>query len=129
MNLRELVIDEYQRTVTNHPTIPKELKKALRVYERVPAFLDNITKELAAPAFKNHSNNQIRKIIEDSTVFFINLVQRRAEEKAMSTAEMNRLKQAEVDKAVLNKAADTGIIDEEVIDVLKRQSESEKIGE
>lgn len=126
MNLRELVIDEYQRTVTNHPNIPKELKKALRVYERVPAFLDNMCRELSVPAFKNHSNNQLRQIVSDATMFFISLMQRRSEEKMFSEAEKNRLRQIEVDKAILNKAADSGIIDEEVISVLKK--ESTKIG-
>lgn len=129
MNLRELVIDEYQRTVRNHPTIPKELKKALKVNERVPAFLDNITRELSVPAFKNHSNNQLRKIIEDATCFFLSLTQRRAEEKLFSEAEKSRLKQIEIDKAILNKAADTGIIDEEVVHVLSKQSEETKIGD
>lgn len=121
MNLRELVIKEYQATVTNSPSIPTELKKALAVNERVPAFLDNICRELSVPAFKNHSNNELRKIIHDSTVFFISLVQQKAHEQMMSEIAKMTIKQDIKDKEIINRAADTGVIDEEVIDVLTRQ--------
>lgn len=121
MTLREFVIKEYQATVRNHPGIPKELKDALEVNERVPRFMDNLTEQLKNPAFKDYSNNQLREVVKDATCFFLSLVQRKAEEQMMSAIEKSRIEKIIADKAILDKAVDTGIIDEEVIDVLKRK--------
>jgi len=123
MNLRELVIKEYQACITNSPAIPRELKEALAVHERVPGFMNNLIKELSAPFFKNYTNNALRVIVQDSTQLFINLVQQRAHEKTLSMAAVAQIKQDVADKAVIQKACDTGIIDEEVLDVISRQNE------
>jgi hypothetical protein len=124
MNLRELVIHEYQSTVRNHPNIPRELKDALKVNERLPAFMDNLCRELSHPAFKNHSNNQLREVISETTNFFISLVKKKAEEQMMSEIAKMTIKQEIKDKEIINRAVDTGIIDEETIHVLKKQAET-----
>lgn len=126
MSLREFVIKEYQATVRNHPNIPKELKDALKVNERVPAFMDNLCRELSHPAFKNKSNNYLKDIVHNATNFFINLVKQKADEAMMSDIKKMTIKQDIADKEVINKACDTGIVDEEVWDALSRQDEKEK---
>ena len=123
MNLREFVIKEYQATVRNHASVPKALKEALATHERVPRFMDQLCAQLRNPAFKNHSNNDLRKIIQDATNFFLALIQRKAEEQAMSDIEKATVRQRVSDQNVIDKAVDSGIIDEEVIDVLKRQGD------
>jgi len=126
MNLRDLIIKEYQATVRNSPSIERELKEALAVNERVPAFLDNLCIELTNPAFKNHSNSQLKDIVVDATNFFISLVRQKAHERMMSDAAKMAIKQDISDTEVINKACDTGVIDEEVMDVLKRQDDKIK---
>lgn len=126
MNLRDLIIKEYQATVRNSPSIERELKEALAVNERVPAFIDNLCVELANPVFKNHSNNQLKDIVVDATSFFISLVKQKAHERMMSEAAKMAIKQDISDTEVINKACDTGVIDEEVFDVLKRQDDKIK---
>ena len=125
MSLREFVIKEYQATVRNRPDLPRELKEALAVNERVPAFVDKLCHEFSQPFFKNYSNNALKTLIKDATDFFLALVQQRANEKMMSEVEKMAIKQQIADEKILNNAADTGIIDEEVIDVFHRQAKKE----
>lgn len=125
MSLRDLIIKEYQAVITNSPSLPSELKKALAVNERYPAFLDNITRELSVPAFKNYSRNEMRKTVRGFIEMFISLVQQKATEQMMSDIKKMEIKQQIADKEVINRAADTGIIDEEVLDVISRQKEKE----
>ena len=123
MNLREFVIKEYQATVRNSPNLSKELKDALKINERVPAFMDNLCRELAHPAFKNKSNNYLKDVVHNATNFFIALVKQKAEERMMSDIKKMQIKQDIQDKQTLDKACDTGEINEEVLDAISRQKE------
>lgn len=125
MNLREFVIKEYQATVQNHPNLHPELKRALKTNERVPKFIDSLVGELSKPALKNKSNNQIRDVVHDSTLFFLNLIKQKADEQMMSDIQKMKIQQEIADKAIIDKACDTGIIDEEVMDVLERQAKED----
>lgn len=125
MNLREFIVKEYQACVRNSPAVPPELKEALRVNERVPGFIDNLAREFSNPFFKNYTNNALRVIIQDATQMFLNLLNQKAYEKSLSESAVLQIKRDMADKQIIEKACDTGVIDEEVIDVLKRQSEKE----
>lgn len=129
MSLRDLVVKEYQQTITNSLEIPRELKDALKVHERMPAFMDNLCKELSNPLFAKHSNNQLREIVNDATMFFISLVKQKANEQMLSDLAKEKMLQEQRDKAIINKAADTGIVDEEVMDVLNRKAEKKQEAE
>ena len=129
MSLRDLVVKEYQQTITNSLEIPRELKDALKVHERMPAFMDNLCKELSNPLFAKYSNNQLRGIVNDATMFFISLVKQKANEQMLSDLAKEKMLQEQRDKAIINKAADTGIVDEEVMDVLKRKAEKKQEAE
>ena len=129
MSLRDLVVKEYQQTITNSLEIPRELKDALKVHERMPAFMDNLCKELSNPLFAKYSNNQLRGIVNDATMFFISLVKQKANEQMLSDLAKEKMLQEQRDKAIINKAADTGIVDEEVFDVLKRKAEKKQEAE
>jgi hypothetical protein len=63
--------------------IPSELRRSLKSHERVPAFIDNLSGELGRLQFKI-SRETLQKCIEDMCELFIRLVQRRADEQAMS---------------------------------------------
>lgn len=129
MSLRDLVVKEYQQTITNSLEIPRELKDALKVHERMPAFMDNLCKELSNPLFAKYSNNQLRGIVNDATMFFISLVKQKANEQMLSDLAKEKMLQEQRDKAIINKAADTGIVDEEVMDVLNRKAEKKQEAE
>lgn len=126
MSLRDLVVKEYQQTITNSLEIPRELKDALRAHERMPAFMDNLCRELSNPLFAKYSNNQLRGIVNDATMFFISLVKQRANEQMLSDLAKEKMLQEQRDKAIINKAADTGIVDEEVFSALERQGDQIK---
>ena len=129
MSLRDLVVKEYQQTITNSLEIPRELKDALKVHERMAAFMDNLCKELSNPLFAKYSNNQLRGIVNDATMFFISLVKQKANEQMLSDLAKEKMLQEQRDKAIINKAADTGIVDEEDFDVLKRKAEKKQEAE
>lgn len=101
--------------------VPLELKQSLRVSERMPAFLSKLEREMAIMPRKFQTREQVVFCVRELTLFFLNNVKTKADQMMMSDA----AKMAIVDKQekanVLDKAATTGIIDEEVMSVLEEE--------
>lgn len=90
MTPREIIISEYQTTVAL-ANINSELKRALKTYERIPLFLDNLCKQLAGPKH-NFNEFQIRQATHSMTLLFIQMVEKKAKERLMSDVEKQRIK-------------------------------------
>ena len=117
-SLRTLIIETYQATVRT-ALVPQELKESLKTYERVPAFLSNLHKELVRTP--TATKDDVIGITESMTLTFLNLVDQKAKEAMMSDAEKNRILTDAQDAATIRNAAETGNITEEVIDVLNKE--------
>jgi hypothetical protein len=121
-SLRTLIIETYQATVRT-ALVPQELKESLKTYERVPAFLSNLHKELVRTP--TATKDDVIGITESMTLTFLNLVDQKAKEAMMSDAEKNRILSDAQDAAQFSKGADelieTETISEETIDVLNKE--------
>lgn len=85
MDLKTIVRQDYQEAVRLLPGIPDELRKGLKTNERVPLFIDNLTKEIASlPAHIRPQRLKIKQIVYDLTNTFILNVKRQADEKHLS---------------------------------------------
>jgi hypothetical protein len=120
-SLRKLIISTYQQTV-KHAEIPNDLRDSLMVNERVPAFLRNLELELAALPKKYQTTEHVTYTTRELTLFFLNNVRIKAEQMMLSDAEKNRLETNHNKAQVLDRAATTGIIDEEVMSVLEEEN-------
>ncbi len=103
MDAREFCRKTYRDYIQRAP-IPTELKRSLRTHERVPAFIDNLAKELLKVNSKVKRENLVTAV-ESMTGLFINAVHRQAEEKAMSPIKKMMLKQDADRKKKFQKAA------------------------
>lgn len=85
--MRQFIIQCYEEALALSQA-PEELKDAIRRRgghgERVPAFLDNLNKELNT--VQNITKEQIRDSVYSLTDLFINTVKRKADEDMMSDA-------------------------------------------
>ena len=117
--LRAMLVKHYQQHIANHPSIPHELKIALKSNERVPAFLDNLVVEFSKPYFKQISNNKIRDYSTQMIDLFINLVRQKANERMMSEAAKYQVQKNIENKQVIDNAVTSGIIDEEVLSAIQ----------
>lgn len=120
MSLRQIIEETYKQTV-QQAEIPSDLRDALKANERVPQFLRNLERELAVMPSKLQTREQAVFATRELTLFFIRNVQRRANEMMLSDAEKMRIKTEHHNAQVLDRAATTGIIDEEVISVLNEE--------
>lgn len=80
--IRDLCRQTFRETVLTME-IPRELKVALKVHERVPVFIDNLAKELSTTQFKVTKEHVIQAT-RDLTKTFALLVERQAKERVMS---------------------------------------------
>lgn len=118
MNIEKLILDAYKSAVALS-TAPSELKHALKTNERVPRFIAKLKEEVnkLPPQFINELT--IINLTTDLTNLFLHNVKTAADQKAMSEAEKHKLAHEMERAAIINKAADTGEITDEVIDALK----------
>ena len=118
MNINKLILDAYKSAVALS-SMPSELKHALKTNERVPRFIAKLKEEVGKlpPHFINELT--IINLTTDLTNLFLHNVKTAADQKAMSSAEKHRAEIEAEKAAIINKAADTGVITDEVIDALK----------
>lgn len=102
--IRDLCRKTYRETIAGLDISP-DFKRALRIHERLPAFIDNLARELSTMKFKvtkEHVINSTRGM----TKMFVANVERQNRERVMSDlAKMDLRKQAE-SKEKLDKALD-----------------------
>lgn len=90
--LRQTIISCYQNAVALSD-VPQELKQSLKTKERVPAFIDNLTRELAL--VPKLDMDRIQTVVYDMTFIFLDAVKRKADENYIS----ENAKRAMTDKA------------------------------
>jgi hypothetical protein len=103
MDIAHLVKTDYQEAVRMLPSVDAELKRSLKSHERVPKFLENLSREISRlPNHLRPDRARIKKIVYDMTELFVHNVKRQADEMAMSDAR----KQAEIAAAQAKKDLD-----------------------
>ena len=107
MDLEPLCIEMYQTTVASMQ-IPDELKRALRTHERMPRFLDNLVIELKISRSRgiDISDEEAKKIVDSMTRFFVQNVQRHADDRIMSEVAKGQIKREEQTKKEMRQLAD-----------------------
>ena len=107
MDLKPLCIQTYQTTVASMQ-IPDELKRALKTHERMPRFLDNLVIELKVSRTRgiDVSDEEAKKIVDSMTRFFVQNVQRHADDRIMSEAAKGQIKREEQTKKEMRQLAD-----------------------
>lgn len=95
MNIKTICRNDFQEYVAL-ADINADLKRALKSHERVPAFVDNLAKELYHLPF-DVSRETIKKLVYDMSDLFIKLLVRKADEGLMS----------DIAKTQIQKEADT----------------------
>jgi len=89
MDLRQLCVKVYQETVT-FALIDSELKRSLKVHERVPSFIDSLVKELR---FSKAKKENIVAAVISMTNIFISSIETKARENYMSDLAKTTLRQ------------------------------------
>ncbi len=85
MDLRHIIINDYQEAISLLPGIPTELRKGLRTHERVPKFIDNLVREISTlPPQLKPDRLKIKRIVYDITNMFVVNARRHVEEQQMS---------------------------------------------
>lgn len=92
----------YQDTIAKHENT--ELKRALKTHERVPAFIDNLARELGGLTF-DVKPATIEMCVRDMTNLFIRCVETGSKERLMSDLEKLRIKQREAEAEEFRKEA------------------------
>lgn len=112
MFYRKKVRDAYAECIRLHPTIGEDLRSALKVNERVPAFIDNLAIELEKVADlrrKQRKNNltdeQIRETTYAMTDMFIMGLKNDVKRKHESDIERVKREQEELERAHLERTA------------------------
>lgn len=119
--LDKLIIESYQAAVALDTQTPMELKAALKTHERVPSFITRLKKEILTLPAKLATRENIAMVVTDLTIHFLFQLREHIKQKEMSEAQKNLILRNVEKSKILNKAVDTGIIDDEVMDVLSEE--------
>lgn len=87
-DLRKKIVTHYQERVKT-AEIPNELRRALKTEERIPLFVDNLTRELSK--VRNLREDQLRDSVYSMTDVFIAAVKAKAEQRNLSELEVARI--------------------------------------
>ena len=120
-SLTKLIRETYKVSV-RRANIPQELKEALRTNERVPLFLRNIQNEVKRLPNKYQTADTVTNLVKELTSLFLNGIVKKVNEQMLSDAEKTRMITADNKSKILDRAATTGIIDEEVLSVLEEKN-------
>lgn len=119
MDLDNLILQSYQSAVALNQKASAELKHSLKTSERVPRFISRLKAELSRLPDNLLTADVVVSTTTDLTNLFLFQIEQAAKQKQMSSAERHRI-ETQMEKAkIINKAADTGEITDEVLDALK----------
>jgi membrane-associated HD superfamily phosphohydrolase len=102
--IRDICREEWKRFVENADIDP-EFKRALKVHERVPVFIDNLCRELMT--VKNVTKDDIIKAVRDMSGWFLTNAQRKAGEQMMSDATKSMMLKKQAEKEQFDKDVET----------------------
>ncbi len=112
-DIRSLCREQYAARIAMRIDIPADLKRALKTHERVPAFIDNLSKALYKVP-KDIKTETIIMAVHSLTDLFISNVMRKSDESRMSAMEKHRLLADEAKKAAARAWADEVVGEEKV---------------
>jgi acyl carrier protein phosphodiesterase len=104
MDVMDLCRKTYQDFITRSD-YPSDLKRALRVHERVPAFIDNLAREFHKCQARV-KREEIILAVEDLSRIFCGLVQRQALERIMSPLSLASMRKQEEAKEEFRREAE-----------------------
>jgi bacterioferritin (cytochrome b1) len=90
-SIREMILADYQERILTVQGIPDDLRRALKDHERVPLFVENLTREIkkieqVKPKFKM-DRVKLKSLVYDMTDVFWRAVKTTAEDKYKSEIE------------------------------------------
>ena len=118
MNIRETVTAAYQ-SAGAFSSAPDELKHSPKTNDRVPNFITRLTAEIQALPPRLVSRETIIDMTTGLTNLFLAQVEASAKQMHMTEMEKHAREHIAERNAIINNAADTGVITDEVIDALK----------
>ncbi len=96
MNFKEMVIADFQEFIALDPSVPSELRDSLKVKERAPLFIENLTGQLhEIVRVKPHiklDRMKIKALVQGMTNTFIHLLKQKVEEAHMSDLAKSAMK-------------------------------------
>jgi len=104
MNIHEFCRKAYREFIEAQDIDPA-FKKSLRTHERVPAFIDNLSREFSKLTFEP-KRETLTLAVEDMCRLFINCVQRSYTDRIMSDLDKYTIRKEAEDKAQFVKEAD-----------------------
>lgn len=110
MSVQEYVRDDFEEFIRLDPSVPKELRDSLRLKERTPKFLDNLTDEIikCELAGIKLDRMKIKQMVYSLAAFFVRALKTQAEEMAMSDLARSARKAELEGDPVANKLDDHG---------------------
>lgn len=99
MTIQEMVRADFKEFIDMDPTIPRELKQALKHNERVPLFFDNLSHEIRKAETvlilrgQKLDRMKIKMMVQSLAAYFVMNVKALAEQQMMSDAEKTRIKE------------------------------------
>ncbi len=86
MNLRELVRQDFEEFIRIDPSVPEELRRSLRLKERVPQAVDNLAEQLALAEKQGiiFTREKIKSTVYSMTAQFVHLLKTTVHEQMMS---------------------------------------------
>jgi len=124
-SLKAFILQCYDERIALAP-MPEEMRASLKDSNRVPEFLRNLHLRLEKLPPRLQRKEVIRDGVYSLTDWFIHAFKKHAEERMMSEAAKMALQENERKKNVIQKAVDTGVIDEEAFDVIQEKAAEEK---
>ncbi len=129
----DIVRKAYRDYILRAP-IPKELKRALGTHERIPAFIDNLAKEVRGIDIirkqkmkRPMTKAQIVWLAESMTEVFITGVRNQAKARMLSPLAHQAIQTEQDHLKILEQAAD-GIVPEELADMGVSFDDSREVG-
>ena len=101
--LRDIIIRHYREAVALS-TVPDELKRSLKTNERIPSFIDNLHRELAA--VPNLSAESIQTTVYDLTMLTLDMIEKQARENYLTEAAKSAMRDAERKQTLKDTLAD-----------------------
>lgn len=125
-SIREMILADYNERIQTVQGIPDDLRRALKDHERVPLFVENLTREIkkieqVKPKFKM-DRVKLKSLVYDMTDVFWRAVKTTAEDKYKSEIEKQIKRATSEDLFKGLDAQGNGFISELEVEVVDGQS-------
>ncbi len=89
-----MVRKDFKEFIETDPSVPSELRRALKLNERTPKFVDNLCRELAIAEGRGIKMDRIKikTTVHDLGAWFVGLMKTKANEQALSDLKRSAIK-------------------------------------